>query len=130
MTPTQPAATPTERALTAEGEVPPDSDERIYASILRENETWAERCRELAAENAAARDALEAAQSGLRDALRSVNWSPATLDAERAARAPEGGDVAHVAHRGNHDGYDCGLSGPHCWGCNEPWPCRAERGVL
>jgi hypothetical protein len=33
----------------------------------------------------------------------------------------------HEPHRGNHVGYSCGLSGPHCWGCNEPWPCRASR---
>jgi hypothetical protein len=35
----------------------------------------------------------------------------------------------HAPHRGNHDGYACGFSGPHCWECGEPWPCRSERGV-
>lgn len=35
----------------------------------------------------------------------------------------------HAPHRGNHEGYACGFSGPHCWECFEPWPCRAERGV-
>ena len=36
--------------------------------------------------------------------------------------------IEHAPHRGNHEGYACGFSGPHCWACNEPWPCRAERG--
>lgn len=36
-------------------------------------------------------------------------------------------DAAHEPHHGNHEGYACGLSGPHCWACNEPWPCRASR---
>src|SRR6185369_8982603 len=35
----------------------------------------------------------------------------------------------HAPHRGNHEGYACGFSGPHCWVCHEPWPCRTERGV-
>lgn len=35
----------------------------------------------------------------------------------------------HSPHRGNHIDYACGFSGPHCWECHEPWPCRTERGV-
>lgn len=34
----------------------------------------------------------------------------------------------HEPHSGNHDGYACGFSGPHCWACGEPWPCRTIRG--
>lgn len=33
--------------------------------------------------------------------------------------------ITHEPHHGDHKGYACGRSGPHCWGCNEPWPCRA-----
>jgi hypothetical protein len=33
--------------------------------------------------------------------------------------------MEHEAHLGDHKGYACGFSGPHCWACNEPWPCRA-----
>lgn len=34
----------------------------------------------------------------------------------------------HEVHWGDHNDYACELSGPHCWACNEPWPCRASRG--
>lgn len=47
------------------------------------------------------------------------------VDALRAALAEE--PAEHQAHHGNHVGYACGLSGPHCWACNEPWPCRTAR---
>jgi hypothetical protein len=33
--------------------------------------------------------------------------------------------MEHEAHLGDHNGYACGFSGPHCWACNEPWPCRS-----
>lgn len=35
----------------------------------------------------------------------------------------------HEAHWGDHNEYACRLSGPHCWACNEPWPCRTSRGI-
>ena len=35
----------------------------------------------------------------------------------------------HEPHRGAHTDYACGFSGPHCWECGEPWPCRASRGI-
>ena len=40
---------------------------------------------------------------------------------------PPGPRTAHEAHVGNHRGYACGFSGPHCWECSEPWPCRVSR---
>lgn len=58
-----------------------------------------------------------------------------TDDGSKRALGPEftpGGtwhSKAHAPHRGKHEGYACGFSGPHCWECHEPWPCRAERGV-
>lgn len=36
----------------------------------------------------------------------------------------------HVVHRGNHENYACGFSGPHCWKCHEPWPCRVVAGAV
>ena len=38
-------------------------------------------------------------------------------------------EAGHEAHWGDHNDYACQLSGPHCWTCNEPWPCRASRGI-
>lgn len=35
----------------------------------------------------------------------------------------------HEQHAGRHTDYACGFSGPHCWKCNEPWPCRSSRGI-
>ena len=46
-----------------------------------------------------------------------------------AARAAAPPASKHEPHYGNHDGYACGFSGPHCWECHEPWPCRTERGL-
>ena len=52
-----------------------------------------------------------------------------TLHNGAAARAAAPSVEAHEPHHGNHDGYACGFSGPHCWECHEPWPCRTERGL-
>jgi hypothetical protein len=144
---------PTERALTASREaghtpLPPDggnlrivyhASEVIALGNRRYDEGWD-----------AALDAERAARAepGLADALETLIEHHARAEcyrypecenattAARAALEAHGepqraetvyADDEHVAHRGNHDGYACGFSGPHCWSCNEPWPCRASR---
>jgi hypothetical protein len=37
--------------------------------------------------------------------------------------------MSHGSHLGNHEDYACGFSGPHCWECGEPWPCRSSRSL-
>ena len=45
----------------------------------------------------------------------------------RPAEPYVGQAVEHTPHHGNHKGYACGFSGPHCWACGEPWPCRSAQ---
>lgn len=37
--------------------------------------------------------------------------------------------ATHEPHWGEHNDYACRFSGPHCWECGEPWPCRTSRGI-
>ena len=51
---------------------------------------------------------------------------PFLINFPERADSGTGLDMEHAPHWGNHQGYACGFSAAHCWGCNEPWPCRAE----
>lgn len=69
------------------------------------------------------------------DAALDIEWLCPTHHKARHPGKPRAAvvlppDSDHAPHLGNHVGYACGFTFPHCWECAEPWPCRASRGLV